>query len=249
MIGGNVSEGRRMGRTGKLVIVGVVVLVLAQGGGYLLLASRTSDSPPPAALDPAPSTTAGQATGTTQADGAATPDGTWQVGDDGSSYVGYRVKEQLAFLDSPSEAVGRSTAVTGTMEVAGDTVEKVRIEADLTRLTSDESRRDNAIRRLGLESDQFPTAVFELTEPVRLDREPADGQQVTGEGKGRLTVHGVTREVTADLQGRWDGSTIQVAGRMPVRMSDFQITPPRVGPVVSIEDDLTVEFRLTFVPA
>jgi hypothetical protein len=32
-------------------------------------------------------------------------------------------------------------------------------------------------------------------------------------------------------------------------MSDFQIQPPRIGPVVSIEDDLTVEFRLTFVPA
>ena len=115
-----------MSRTGKLVIVGVVVLVLALGGGYLLFASRTSDSPPPAALDPAPTTTAGQATGDTQADGAATPDGSWQVSDDGSSYVGYRVTEQLAFLSSPNEAVGRSTAVTGTMEVAGDTVGRSR---------------------------------------------------------------------------------------------------------------------------
>jgi polyisoprenoid-binding protein YceI len=91
--------------------------------------------------------------------------------------------------------------------------------------------------------------VFELAEPIRLDKEPASGQQVNGQGKGRLTVHGVTREVTADLQGRWDGSTIQVAGRMPVRMSDFQIQPPTFGPVLSIEDSLTVEFRLTFVPA
>jgi hypothetical protein len=82
-----------MSRTGRLVVVGVLVLVLALGGGYLLLASRTSDSPPPADLDPAPATTAGQATGTTRADGAATPDGTWQVSEDGSSFVGYRVKE------------------------------------------------------------------------------------------------------------------------------------------------------------
>jgi polyisoprenoid-binding protein YceI len=246
MIGGNVSEGRRMGRTGKLVIVGVVVLVLALGGGYLLLASRTSDSPPPAALDPAPSTTAGQATGTTQADGAATPDGTWQVGDDGSSYVGYRVKEQLAFLDSPSEAVGRSTAVTGTMEVAGDTVEKVRIEADLTRLTSDETRRDNAIRQRGLESDRYPTATLELAEPIKLATAPVQGQEVRGQGKGRLTVHGVTREVDLDLRGRWSGSTIQVVGQLPVKMSDYQIQAPRFGPVVSIEDSAAVEFSLVF---
>jgi polyisoprenoid-binding protein YceI len=246
MIGGNVSEGRRMGRTGKLVIVGVVVLVLALGGGYLLLASRSSDSPPPAALDPAPSTTAGQATGTTQADGAATPDGTWQVSDDGSSYVGYRVKEQLAFLDSPSEAVGRSTAVTGTMEVAGDTVEKVRIEADLTRLTSDESRRDNAIRQRGLESERYPTATLELAEPIKLASAPVEGQEVRGQGRGRLTVHGVTREVDLDLRGRWSGPTIQVVGQLPVKMSDYQIQAPRFGPVVSIEDSAAVEFSLVF---
>jgi polyisoprenoid-binding protein YceI len=246
MIGGNVSKGRRMGRAGKLVIVGVVVLVLALGGGYLLLASRTSDSPPPAALDPAPSTTAGQATGTTGADGAAIPDGTWQVSDDGSSYVGYRVKEQLAFLDSPNEAVGRSTAVTGTMEVAGDTVEKVRIEADLTRLTSDESRRDNAIRQRGLESERYPTATLELAGPIKLAAAPVEGQEVRGQGKGRLTVHGVTREVDLDLRGRWSGSTIQVVGQLPVNMSDYQIQAPRFGPVVSIEDSAAVDFKLVF---
>src|SRR4029450_4049075 len=103
-----------MSRTGKLVIVGVVVLMLALGGGYLLFAARTSDSPPPAALDPAPTTASGDATGTSQADGAAPPAGTWRGRDGGGSLVGYRVKEQLTFLGSPNEAVGRSSAVTGT---------------------------------------------------------------------------------------------------------------------------------------
>jgi polyisoprenoid-binding protein YceI len=237
-----------MSRTGKLVIVGVVVLAVALGGGLLFFVNRTSDSPPPAALDPAPSTTAGEATGTTQAqgDGAASPDGTWQVSKDGSSFVGYRVSEQLAFLNSPNQAVGRTTAVTGTMEVAGDTVEAVRIEADLTQLTSDEARRDNAIRQRGLESEQFPTATLELAEPVKLASTPAEGEEVRGQGTGRLTVHGVTREVDLDLRGRWTGETIQVAGQLPVKMSDFQIEPPRFGPVVSIEDAMAVDFNLVF---
>ena len=237
-----------MSRTGKLVVAGVVVLVLALGGGWLLFASRTSDSPPPAALDPAPTTTLAQATGTTgaQADAAATPDGTWQVSDDGSSYVGYRVREQLASLGSPNEAVGRSTAVTGTMEVAGATVEAVKIEADLTQLTSDEPRRDNAIRQRGLESDRYPTATLELAEPIHLESTPAQGEEVRGQGKGRLTVHGVTREVDLDLRGRWNGSTIQVVGQLPVKMSDFQIQAPRFGPVVSIEDSLAVDLNLMF---
>ncbi len=234
-----------MSRTAKLVIAGVVVLVLALGGGFLLFVNRTSDSPPPAALDPAPTTTAGEATAT-QGDGTATPDGTWQVSDDGSSYVGYRVREQLAFLSSPNDAVGRSTAVTGTMEVAGDTVESARIEADLTQLTSDESRRDNAIRERGLESARYPTATLELAEPIQLASTPVEGQQVRGEGTGRLTVHGVTREVDLSVQGRWSGETIQVVGQLPVKMTDFEIEPPRFGPVVSIEDSLNVDFNLVF---
>jgi polyisoprenoid-binding protein YceI len=235
-----------MSRTGKLVIVGVVVLMLALGGGYLLFAARTSDSPPPAALDPAPTTASGDATGTSRADAAATPDGTWRVSDDGRSFVGYRVKEQLAFLGSPNEAVGRSSAVTGTMEVAGDTVEHVRIEADLTQLTSDEGRRDNAIRQRGLESERHPTATLELAEPIQLASTPVQGQDVRGQGAGRLTVHGVTREVDLDLTGRWSGSTIQVVGQLPVKMTDYQIEPPRFGPVVSIEDSLAVDFNLVF---
>ena len=224
----------------------MLVLALA-GGGYLLL-TRNSDAPAPAALDATSATTA-----TTAGDAAqpatGTPDGAWQVRDDGASFVGYRVRERLANLSSASEAVGRSTQVTGTMQVAGDQVQAVKVEADLRGLQSDEGRRDNAIRQRGLESERFPTAVFELAEPIRLDQDPVSGRQVNGQGKGRLTVHGVTREVTANLEGRWDGSTIQVAGRIPVRMSDFQIQPPQFGPVLSIEDSLTVEFRLTFVPA
>ena len=199
-----------------------------------------------AALDQAPTTSSGDATGSNQADGAATPDGTWQVSDDGSSFVGYRVTEQLTFLSSPNEAVGRSTAVTGSMEVAGDTVEAVRIEADLTQLTSDEDRRDNAIRQRGLESEQYPTATLELAEPIQLDSTPVQGQEVRGEGTGRLTVHGVTRDVDLDLTGRWNGETIQVVGQLPVKMTDYQIEPPRFGPVVSIEDGLAVDFNLVF---
>ena len=237
-----------MSRTGKLVIVGVVVLLVALGGGYLLFANRTSDSPPPAALDPSPSTTTGQATGTAQAegDGAAGPDGAWQVSGDGSSFVGYRVNEQLAFLNSPNQAVGRTKAVTGTMEVTGDTVEQVRIEADLTQLTSDEPRRDNAIRQRGLESERFPTATLELAEPIRLASTPAQGEEIRGQGTGRLTVHGVTREIDLDLRGRWTGETIQVAGQLPVKMSDFQIEPPRFGPVVAIEDSMALDINLVF---
>jgi polyisoprenoid-binding protein YceI len=235
-----------MGRTGKLVVAGVVVLVLALGGGYLFFASRNSDAPPPATLGAAPSTTSGEATGATGDGASTTPDGTWKVSGGGSSYVGYRVNEELAFLNGPNQAVGRTKAVTGTMTVADDTVEQVKIEADLTQLTSDEDRRDNAIRQRGLESERFPTATLQLAEPMKLAPAPAKGEEVRGTGKGRLTVHGVTRDVDLSVTGRWSGSSIQVAGQLPVKLSDYQIVPPRFGPVVSIEDSAVVDFSLVF---
>jgi len=234
-------------RRGWLAAAAAVLVLALAGGGYLLL-TRNSDAPAPATLDATPATTA-TSVGDAAQPATGTPDGAWQVRDDDSSFVGYRVRERLANLSSTSEAVGRTTQVTGTMQVAGDEVRVVRVEADLRGLQSDEGRRDNAIRQRGLESERFPTAVFELAEPIRLDQQPVSGQQVNGQGKGRLSVHGVTREVTAKLEGRWDGSTIiQVAGRIPVRLTDFQIQPPTIGPVLSIEDGLTVEFRLNFVP-
>ena len=81
---------------------------------------------------------------------------------------------------------------------------------------------------------------------VQLDSTPVQGQEVGGEGTGRLTVHGVTRDVDLDLTGRWNGETIQVVGQLPVKMTDYQIEPPRFGPVVSIEDGLAVDFNLVF---
>jgi polyisoprenoid-binding protein YceI len=228
----------------RLILIGVVALVVVAGGGYALLAARGDDAPPPVSLGQAP-TTAGQA-GTDDGAGAATADGTWRVRSGDGTFVGYRIREQLAFLSAPNDAVGRTTAVTGTMRIAGQRVESARVEADLTQLRSNESRRDNAIRQRGLESDSFPTATFELTEPIALDQAPAPGQAIAGQARGKLTIRDTTREVTWGLKGRWDGDTVRVTGSLPVRLPDYGVQPPRFGPVVSIQDTATVELQLTF---
>jgi hypothetical protein len=51
------------------------------------------------------------------------------------------------------------------------------------------------------------------------------------------------------LQARWDGDTIRLAGRLPVHLSDYDIQAPQFGPVVSIEDNATIELQLVFEPA
>ena len=234
-----------MSRTGKLVIVGVVVLVLALGGGYLLFASRTSDSPPPAALDPAPTTTAGQATEDTQADGAATPDGSWQVSDDGSSYVGYRVRGQLGLLSGPNEAVGRTTAVTGTMEVAGDTVESVKIEAEPDpadqRREPPGQRHPHARPGVGAVPDGHPGAG--RAAPARRRAHPGPGGPRRGHGR----LHRPRGHPRRRARPRGRLVRVDHPGRRPAPSQDgrYQIEPPYFGPVVSIEG-LAVDLKLVF---
>src|SRR2546429_181427 len=93
--------------------------------------------------------------------------GTWQVAS--GSTAGYRVRERLAVLNAPSDAVGRTSAITGGFQLAdgGDTltVSNASFTVDVTQLSSDRGQRDNAIRHRGLETSTYPTATFKLANP------------------------------------------------------------------------------------
>ncbi|HEV3498615.1 MAG TPA: YceI family protein, partial [Actinomycetes bacterium] len=188
-----------------LVIVAVLAVVAVGAVAVAYLAFFNEDSPERFALtdQPAPSAPAasnpatGGSTATSPAVGGDLV-GTWRVVS--GSEAGYRVREKLAQLPAKSDAVGRTPAVTGTVRVdrsGGSLVATdARFEADLTRLTSDESRRDNRIRTDGLETNRFPRATFVSTRPIPLPAETTAGQAVKGQAEGDLTIHGVTKRVT-----------------------------------------------------
>ncbi len=122
---------------------------------------------------------------------AAGLDGTWAVDssigslDDGTgTFVGYRVQEQLATVGA-AEAVGRTSSVTGSLTIDGTSVSAAEFTADLTTLQSDEANRDRQLSRQALQTSQFPTATFTLTQPIDLGGVPADGQIVQATATGR----------------------------------------------------------------
>ena len=230
------------GRTTLRIAVAVAVLAVAGFvGAYLLF--FTDDSPPPLRLSQASTTAPVQ-----QATAGATPDvaGVWHVAS--QSVAGYRVREKLAALPAQSDAVGRTSAVTGQVRVDGSgsalTATDARFEVDLTKLTSNESRRDNVIRRQGLESDRFPTATFVTVEPIRLANRPPSGDTVKVSAVGDLTLHGVTKRVTIPIDARQSGDKIELVGSLTFPMSDFDIDPPDVAGVVTVEPIATMEFQI-----
>jgi polyisoprenoid-binding protein YceI len=173
--------------------------------------------------------------------------GAWKIAD--GSLVGYRVREKLAELPAQSDAVGRTSSVTGaaTLTASGPdlSVTAADFEADLTTLKSDRGMRDNRIRTLGLESDTFPTATFKLGAPIAVPAVALTGAPVDVTLHGDLTIHGTTKAVDIPAKAQLNGPTIQIAGSLTFPFSDFGMTPPNFGSFVSVGDDATLEFLVS----
>lgn len=215
--------------------LGVVVVVAAAVAVWFLFLK--DDAPEKLTLEPA-ATTSGKVVDT------GSLSGTWTVtpgSGDTATVAGYRVDEEFIAGARKHTAAGRTNAVTGSVTVSGDKVTAASFTVDVSKLASDESRRDNRIRSDGLQTDQFPEATFELTSPVTL---PAlkEGAVVEVSATGSLTLHGVTKAVTIPLQVKAIGDVVQVQGSAPVLMADYAIDPPNIGGFVSVSDNGSFEF-------
>jgi polyisoprenoid-binding protein YceI len=222
-----------------MLVGGIVILAVGAFALYWLVLRD----------DPAPPAKIKQTKVTPGTDTTGLLDGTYVLrSSDGDSFVGYRVQEQYVAGAVDGTATGRTPEVDGSLSISGTTVDDVSITANLQALVSDESRRDNRIRTSGLETDEFPTAEFTLDEAIELGTLPAAGETIEVTAVGRLTLHGVTRDVQVPLEARWDGTRVQVVGRLPILFSDYDIDPPSVPGFVTVDDRGEMELQLFFEP-
>lgn len=227
---------------------GVVVLGIVLVGGYgLWYLFLKPAGPAPVGAATAPFASLGSAVPV-----PATADGTWKVDTSigslaagTSSFVGYRVQEQLAGIGG-NTAVWRTADVSGTLTVQGTTVTAAEITANLASLKSDDDRRDNQLRHQALETDQFPTAMFSLTEPIELGSLPQDGATFSATAKGKLTLHGVTKPISIDLNATRNGGMLSVTGSTSITFADFGIQKPTSFAVLSVDDYGIMELQLHF---
>ncbi len=222
--------------------------------------ATTSEAP--ATTSEAPATTAPATTSEAPATTASTtteapipgPSGTWTVdtsigsfSDFTSSYVGFRVEEELARGIGHVEAVGRTPVVDGWFELDGDTLVAAEITADLSSIRTDRAGRDGKVKQ-ALDTGTHPEAVFTLTGPVELVGLPAPGDesatQIDVTAPGSLTIKGTTNEVELDLKASLVGEIVTVVGTFDIVFADYGVEAPTAPIVVSVEDHGVVEIQL-----
>ncbi len=163
-------------------------------------------------------------------------DGAWVVGP--GSQAGLRV-EQRAFGLS-GELVGRTSAVTGTMVIAGRRATAATLQVDLATLRiGGWSRPESAPRPA---AGPYPTATLEFAKPLTL----ADSAQLTA----LLTTADTTRVVTFTTAWRRDGPTLEGAGSAPLPFANWGIRVSRAATWVrAVANHGTAEFLLVLQPS
>lgn len=232
--------------------LGLAALLLLGGGAtYAYLFSGLRQSPSALTL----ATPSASPTASSTATASSAGNGAWTIVS--GSLVGYRVNEQFVGQSSSHQAVARTGDVTGNVVItqSGSTFEmtSATITVQLANLASVDSvagynvtNRDRIVQR-SLDVSSFPTAAFtaqSVTLPVGAD----SGQAVTFSVPGQLTVHGVTKTVSATVQLRVTGTTAQIAGTINTNMTDFGVSPPSIG-FTTVQPAVTIEFSLNLAAA
>jgi polyisoprenoid-binding protein YceI len=159
----------------------------------------------------------------------------------------YKVQEQLAGINFPSEAVGTTEAVTGAIVVQpnGTFAPASKILVDLKTLTTDQSMRDGYVQRNTLETEKFPNLEVVPKRAVGL----ASPLPATGQAGFQLvtdvTLHGVTREVTWNVVVTFANDAVNGRATTTTDFATFNIAKPSLARLVSVDDKihLEIEFR------
>jgi polyisoprenoid-binding protein YceI len=121
---------------------------------------------------------------------------------------------------TPGPFVGTTTTVSGEMTGA-DSLGDVRgwVEAPVKTLKTGNDRRDRDLNK-SMETDKYPTMRFDLN---GVTTGAVAGDSVMGTLKGKLTIHGVTRDVTLPAVIHVGQGDVRVRSDFPLNLTDYEI--------------------------
>jgi polyisoprenoid-binding protein YceI len=225
-----------------LVSAGCATAQSAQPTTAPAVSSAPTTSSAPVTSSTSPATPASSAAGSSSKDGLIH----YSMVASKSS-ASFKVREQLASRNLPSDAIGKTSDISGNMALNPDgtiNTSVSKIVVNMATLQSDSAMRDGYLRRAILQTDQYPTATFIPTKIIGVDPLTASGPvkfQVTG----NLTIKDVTKPVTWDVTGSVQNGQATGVATTTFKFEDFNLSQPRVSVVLSVVDSITLEVDLT----
>ena len=155
----------------------------------------------------------------------------------------YIIREQLARLDLPNDAIGQTSEISGMIRFDGSG--KVQPDSiftvNVSSLTSDEARRDRYLKSRALASDQYPTVKFTINEIKDLPWPlPASGTHNI-DLIGDLTITDATRPVIWSTVVEFSSNKIVGNASVTVTFEEFGIRKPRFAFIISVADEIKLE--------
>jgi polyisoprenoid-binding protein YceI len=136
-----------------------------------------------------------------------------------------------------TEISGQAVVSTSGNVLTG--LKKLEMTIPVESIKGDKSGMD-AKTYEALRKDQYPDIKFDLDKVVSIDGKSVDAS-------GKLTIAGVSREVSLNVDYTESGDKIIFTGEKAVKMTDFNVTPPTAmfGAIKS-GDDITIKFDVAF---
>ena len=197
-----------------------------------------TEAAPPQAMEP---TAAPEQEPTAMAQPETPAGGGFVIGE--GSEATFTVNEKLAWLDLPNDAVMRTVGIAGTIYLDG---QPTVIELDLHSMTSDAERRDGYVRSRMFPDDR--TATFTVSDLGDLPDPLPEGEEITRDVQGELSIKGVTKPITFEVQARKDPDKLFVLGRTTFTWDDLELPPPNIPGRIEVKDEVRVEVLLSAVP-
>jgi polyisoprenoid-binding protein YceI len=134
------------------------------------------------------------------------------------------------------EATSKDVRYRLTSDPARKEITSVTAVVDVTTFDSGNSNRDSHAMEV-IDAISFPEASFVSTVVTQT------GDSLTVNGK--LTFHGVTKDVVARLAAQWSGSSVVVQGGFTLSLTAFGIDRPSLL-MIPVEDALTFSLVAAF---
>ena len=142
----------------------------------------------------------------------------------------------------PKQATCRTREVSGELVLTPESA----VVPELSQLTVDqrslkcEAPLRNEMAQQIMQTAQHPTATFLAQSAPGLPVPLAPGAH-SYQMIGDQIVRGVTRSVTYDTSGTSTTESFEGSSRAVLKMSDFGINPPSIGPLLSVDDQMIAE--------